>query len=746
MGSMKVLRFTCVFSGFLSLALSLFGQAASVLSASAQVPPLIQFSNVATDEGGNPISGVANITVSLYATQQSGEPLWTETQNNVQLDLTGHYSVQLGITKPNGVPIALFSTGEARWLGVRIGEQAEQARVLLLSVPYALKAGDAATIGGLPPSAFLLAAPPSGGASVYISEPAIEPSVPPPSATDVTTTGGTVNFLPRFSGTSTILDSVLFQSAASPFKIGVNTTTPATTLDVKGAGTIRGVLALPATAAATAAKGADSQPLNLVASAFNSTSSAALNQTFQWQAEPASNDTTTPSGTLNLLFGEGATKPSETGLRIASNGHITFSAGQTFPGAGDGTITGVTAGTDLTGGGTSGRVTLNVDTTKVPQLAAFNVFTNDQEINGDVIATSSNQGLIGNATAVGSEGVVGQSPDIGVFGISSGNSQTGLEGGSAGVWGDTGAASNTGHAGILGTADANSAGWFRNNGPFATVLATNAAPYESGAYGVAAQSNFVGVYGVVSEASMTASLIPPEAGLWGDTGLNDTGAAAVFGTADDGFGGYFVNNGTDAATLVANNLTAASPTAPVFLAIGRTGSCTINVSGEIVCSGSNSAVVAVDGGSRKVALYAIEGAENWFEDIGSGELSNGSGRVELDPTFAQTVNPEVGYHVFLTPNGDSEGLYVSNKTAQGFEVHEQRGGTSSIAFDYRIIGKRRGYENVRLADKTKQFSDQEIRLKQRRRPAQPSTSLQVTPAAPVKRFRAVAHSMAAPPK
>src|SRR3984885_9884637 len=138
-GSMKVLRFTCVFSAFLSLALSLFGQAASVISASARVPPLIQFSNIATDEGGNPISGVANITVSLYATQQSGEPLWTETQNNVQLDLTGHYPVQLGITKPNGVPIALFSTGEARWLGVRIGEQAEQARVLLLSVPYALK-------------------------------------------------------------------------------------------------------------------------------------------------------------------------------------------------------------------------------------------------------------------------------------------------------------------------------------------------------------------------------------------------------------------------------------------------------------------------------------------------------------------------------------------------------------------------------------------------------------------------------
>src|SRR6202167_6676355 len=50
--------------------------------------------------------------------------------------------------------------------------------------------------------------------------------------------------------------------------------------------------------------------------------------------------------------------------------------------AGTGTITGVTAGTDLTGGGASGAVTLNLDTTKVPQLGAANVFTNNQTIEG----------------------------------------------------------------------------------------------------------------------------------------------------------------------------------------------------------------------------------------------------------------------------------------------------------------------------------------------------------------------------
>jgi hypothetical protein len=317
------------------LACSLFVQAQQTVATATNgmVPPLIQFSNVATDEGGNSLSGVVNITFSLYNSQQGSEPLWTETQNNVQLDPTAHYSVQLGITKPNGVPTALFTSGEARWLGVKIEEQAEQPRVLLLSVPYALKAGDAATIGGLPPSAFVLAAPPNAAA-----ESASTASAPSGVTPNVGGTG-TADFVPLWTdSTGDLGNSVMFQSGTgSTAKIGINTTTPATTLDVKGGGTIRGPLSilgplsLSATGPAAATAGENSEPLKLAASAFNSTSSTAVNQTFQWQAEPAANGTAVPSGTLNLLFGEGVTKPSETGLGIANNGQITFAPGQAFP-------------------------------------------------------------------------------------------------------------------------------------------------------------------------------------------------------------------------------------------------------------------------------------------------------------------------------------------------------------------------------------------------------------------------------
>jgi hypothetical protein len=69
------------------------------------------------------------------------------------------------------------------------------------------------------------------------------------------------------------------------------------------------------------------------------------------EAEAAGNDTANPSGTLNLLYPPGNSTPAETGLAVNRQGLFTVAAGQTFPGAG--TITGVTAGLGLIGGGTN---------------------------------------------------------------------------------------------------------------------------------------------------------------------------------------------------------------------------------------------------------------------------------------------------------------------------------------------------------------------------------------------------------
>ena len=103
---------------------------------------------------------------AIYRQQDGDAPVWLEMQNMTP-DSTGHYSILLGSTKAEGVPTApdLFNTQEQRWLGVRVQGEAEQPRVLLVSVPYAMKARDAETVEGLPPSAFMLATPSQSASS-----------------------------------------------------------------------------------------------------------------------------------------------------------------------------------------------------------------------------------------------------------------------------------------------------------------------------------------------------------------------------------------------------------------------------------------------------------------------------------------------------------------------------------------------------------------------------------------------------
>ena len=338
-----------VLIGFLALVVPLVAQTLGNSAIPVQVPPLIQFSDVATDESGSSLSGIVSVTVSLYPSQQEREPLWTETQK-VQLDSAGHFSVRLGSSNPSGVPTVLFTSGEARWLGVKIEDQPEKPRVLLLSVPYALKAGDAATVGGLPPSAFFRATP-----NATFAEGSTPGQTVPPQSDTITGSGAT-NYLPRWDSSSDLTNSVLIQKGTgSKAKVGIGLATPAATLDIAGSELVRGPLTLITDGTANASAGKNSQPINLQASAFDSSTSTAVKQVFQWQAEPAGNDTTTPSGTLNLLFGEGATKPSETGLSFASNGQIAFATGQTFPGT--------------------------------AELSAANIFTADQTVSGKVSAS-----------------------------------------------------------------------------------------------------------------------------------------------------------------------------------------------------------------------------------------------------------------------------------------------------------------------------------------------------------------------
>jgi hypothetical protein len=119
---------------------------------------------------------------------------------------------------------------------------------------------------------------------------------------------------------------------------------------------------------------------------------------------------------------------------------------------------------------------------------------------------------------------------------------------------------------------------------------------------------------------------------------------------------------------------------------------------EICEDGTKSAVLQTEDYGQR-AVYALESPEVWLEDFGTASLVDGEATVAFDPIFAETVNLEMDYHVFVTPLCQEPVLlFVTAKTGTGFVV---KGVTldnqpSDCAFDYRIVAKRLGVEDLRL--------------------------------------------------
>jgi len=317
-------------------------------------------------------------------------------------------------------------------------------------------------------------------------------------------------------------------------------------------------------------------------------------------------------------------------------------------GGGGGTITGVTAGTGLSGGGTSGNVTLNLNTT------AMNTFTGTQTFNvptgnGIVAQTAgnSNAGISGsNTSPLGSgAGVAGFSVSGTGSGVVGTNSSSSLGGG----YGVQGLSYNAADPGVGGI----------NNSPAA-----------GGAYGVFGQSmgsNGTGVYGTGNGSGVTGNASSPAGSGVVGTNFSTSGSAyGLYGQSSSptGTGVFGTGNGTGVTgsstgtgvygTGNSIGVTGSSPSTGVFgLATATTGTAS-GVLGQ----------TSSPAGAAVVGINTAGGLAGSFQGNVAVTGSTSTGSLGIGGDTPMSHSPRMFFNSFLAgsfANNPNGGYFISDQ-------------------------------------------------------------------------------------
>jgi hypothetical protein len=206
--------------------------------------------------------------------------------------------------------------------------------------------------------------------------------------------------------------------------------------------------------------------------------------------------------------------------------------------------------------------------------------------------------------------------------------------------------------------------------------APNTSGINFGVYGRTESTDGLGVYGYAPNLSGV------NFGVYGRT--ESSNGLGVFGLASASTGGPIAVKGQVNAPNGWTGVFYTGAGNGVYVSAPKTG--------LTVAAGSKNAVVRTGDGSR--LLYAEEASEVWFSDYGFGQLQGGSAVITIDPVFAQTVNLQEPYHVFVEEYGPEE-LYVSQRTPEWFEVRAHKR-NADTEFSYRLVARRLGFEGQRL--------------------------------------------------
>lgn len=203
--------------------------------------------------------------------------------------------------------------------------------------------------------------------------------------------------------------------------------------------------------------------------------------------------------------------------------------------------------------------------------------------------------------------------------------------------------------------------------------------------GVGVTGNSISDIGVRGSATGYTEGRPAPLGVYGEAGERGVGVFGYGGTAVFAEGTAFVG-----AALASQGDTSTTYLLSVYNKPNNKG-CNIDANANLMCSGS------ITGGNfrtrhhastgQRVLAYPAEAASATIEDVGRARLFDGAANVEIPPDFDSVIDRDGDYYVFLTPLGDTRGLYVSQQTPIAFQVRENMRGRSSVAFEYRIVAR-----------------------------------------------------------
>src|SRR6266540_4017534 len=232
-------------------------------------------------------------------------------------------------------------------------------------------------------------------------------------------------------------------------------------------------------------------------------------------------------------------------------------------------------------------------------------------------------------TSANATGVAGASTNnSGVFGVSHGF------GPGLGNLAGTGGTSDE-NVGVLGTST-NNLGVRGESTNSSGVLGQSSGPSNAQPGVVGSATNGYGVFGFSQNSN----------GIAGQSGGGAAGCVGFAGAP----GGYGIYGG-----IAVQGGYAGGFAGPVLVVGDFTATCWAK----------SAAVPHPDGSHRR--LYSLESPESWFEDFGEAKLANGRAEVKLDPDFLAVVHNDK-YFVYLTPRGDSKGLYLAAQSSSSFEV------------------------------------------------------------------------------